>query len=210
MVWDTDRFSAIENDARIALTAPSSMIIRIAKLIDCNSYRARSLGGVSLPAKTSSKTHSAGLLLFRRRACDTQVLLGHPGGPFWKRKDLGAWSIPKGLIAPGEPPLSAARREFAEETGHHPRGELIPLGEARQPGGKIVHVWAVQGDWDTADLQSNTFEMEWPPRSGRRHLFPEIDRAAWFCIADARQKILKGQALFIERLLEALSQTEDS
>ncbi len=155
-------------------------------------------------AKTSTKKQSAGLLLFRRRDGDTQVLLGHPGGPFWKRKDSGAWSIPKGLISPGESPLSAARREFAEETGHHPQGELIPLGEARQPGGKVVYAWAVQDDWDTAKLQSNTFEMEWPPRSGRRQSFPEIDRAAWFTIADARGKILKGQALFIDRLLQTL------
>jgi predicted NUDIX family NTP pyrophosphohydrolase len=158
-------------------------------------------------ARAVSKTQSAGLLLFRHGGGDTEVLLGHPGGPFWRRKDLGAWSIPKGLIAPGEKPLAAARREFAEETGHHPRGETISLGNAKQPGGKIVHVWAVQDDWDTAGLQSNTFEMEWPPRSGRRQSFPEIDRADWFNIADARLKILKGQAIFIDRLLEALAQT---
>jgi predicted NUDIX family NTP pyrophosphohydrolase len=161
-------------------------------------------------ARAVSKTQSAGLLLFRHSDGDTEVLLGHPGGPFWRRKDLGAWSIPKGLIAPGENPLAAARREFAEETGHHPRGETIPLGNAKQPGGKIVHVWAVQDDWDTAGLQSNTFQMEWPPRSGRRQSFPEIDRADWFNIADARLKILKGQAIFIDRLLAALAQTGDN
>jgi predicted NUDIX family NTP pyrophosphohydrolase len=137
---------------------------------------------------TSRKLESAGLLLFRRRKGDVEVLLGHPGGPFWRRKDHGAWSIPKGLIDTGEPSVSAARREFAEETGHQPNGQFNPLGEARQRGGKVVHVWAVQGDWDTADLQSNTFEMEWPPRSGRRQSYPEIDRAGGFSVADARAK----------------------
>jgi predicted NUDIX family NTP pyrophosphohydrolase len=149
-------------------------------------------------------------MLFRRSDGEPQLLLGHPGGPFWKQKDLGAWTIPKGLIAPGETPLAAAKREFAEETGHRPRGKSIPLGEARQPGGKIVHVWAIQDDWDTAGLQSNTFEMEWPPRSGRRQSFPELDRTTWFNIAEARLKILKGQAVFIDRLLEALGRSEDS
>ena len=106
--------------------------------------------------------------------------------------------------------MAAAPREFAEETGNDPSGELIPLGEARQPGGKVIHVWAVQGKWDSADLQSNSFEMEWPPRSGRRQTFPELDRATWFSVDDARLKILKGQALFIDRLLEALDQIEES
>jgi len=141
---------------------------------------------------------------------DIHVLLGHPGGPFWRRKDEGAWTIPKGLIGPGEPPLAAARREFAEETGHYPRGNTIPLGSVTQPGGKVVHVWAIEGNWDPADLASNTFEMEWPPRSGRRQSFPEIDRAVWFGVAEARKRILKGQALFIDRLLEALRQCRAS
>ena len=152
----------------------------------------------------SRKSQSAGLLLFRKGAADLEVLLGHPGGPFWQNKDDGAWSIPKGLIGADEAPLSAARREFAEETGHDPDGDFWPLGEARQPGGKIVQAWAVEGDWDPALISSNTFEMEWPPRSGRRRSFPEIDRAAWFGIADARRKILKGQTVFVDRLLEAL------
>jgi predicted NUDIX family NTP pyrophosphohydrolase len=156
--------------------------------------------------RAASKNQSAGLLLFRQDS-GVQVLLGHPGGPFWKRKDHGAWSIPKGLIAPGETPLAAAKREFAEETGHRPRGETIPLGEARQPGGKIVRVWAVQDDWDTSGLVSNMFEMEWPPRSGRRQSFPELDRAEWFGVTEARLKILKGQAVFIDRLLQAVGQT---
>jgi predicted NUDIX family NTP pyrophosphohydrolase len=157
----------------------------------------------------SPKTDSAGLLLFRLTAGGIQLLLGHPGGPFWKRKDHGAWSIPKGLIQPGEQALAAARREFAEETGYHPSGECISLGQAKQPGGKLVDIWALEGDWDTSQLRSNTFEMEWPPRSGKWQTFPEIDRAAWFNLADARQKILKGQAVFIDRLLDALGQVEN-
>jgi predicted NUDIX family NTP pyrophosphohydrolase len=157
-----------------------------------------------MPVRTSSKIQSAGLLLFRQRDKDIQVLLGHPGGPFWSGKDHGAWTIPKGLIGPGESPRSAARREFAEETGYSPGGEAIPLGNAKQPGGKVVHVWAIDEDWDPADLRSNTFEMEWPPRSGRRQSFPEIDRASWFGVAEARRKILKGQAVFLDRLLETL------
>ena len=152
----------------------------------------------------SRKSQSAGLLLFRGGASDLEVLLGHPGGPFWQKKDDGAWSIPKGLIGADEAPLSAARREFAEETGHDPDGDFWPLGEARQPGGKIVQAWAVEGDWDPALISSNTFEMEWPPHSGRRRAVPEIDRAAWFAIADARRKILKGQGVFVDRLLEGL------
>ena len=163
-----------------------------------------------MPERASSKMHSAGLLLFRQRDKSVQVLLGHPGGPFWSRKDQGAWTIPKGLIGPGESPLSAAQREFAEETGYRPGGEAIPLGSAKQPGGKVVHVWAIEEDWDPADLQSNTFEMEWPPRSGRRQSFPELDRASWFGIGEARLKILKGQAVFLDRLLETIGPAEGS
>ena len=157
-----------------------------------------------MPIRASLKSQSAGLLLFRRQDDATQVLLGHPGGPFWNSRDQGAWTVPKGLIAPGESPRTTAQREFAEETGHHPDGDFMSLGSARQPGGKLVHVWAVRGDWDPGELQSNTFEMEWPPRSGRRRSFPEIDRAAWFGIAEARVKILKGQAVFIDRLTKIL------
>jgi predicted NUDIX family NTP pyrophosphohydrolase len=152
-----------------------------------------------------SGRQSAGLLLYRRNGNGVEVLLGHPGGPFWRNKDLGSWSIPKGLIAEGEKPLAAARREFTEETGHRPRGKSLPLGEARQPGGKLIQAWAVEGDWDAASLKSNMFEMEWPPRSGRRHSFPELDRAEWFDLAEAQAKILKGQAIFLTRLLEKLA-----
>ena len=162
-----------------------------------------------MPVRASSKLQSAGLLLFRGMNKQVQVLLGHPGGPFWVRKDQGAWTIPKGLIGVGETPLVAAQREFIEETGHRPSGQYIPLGSATQPAGKVVHVWAIRGDWNPADLQSNMFEMEWPPRSGRRQAFPEIDRASWFSIADARLKILKGQAVFLDRLLAALGMAEE-
>jgi predicted NUDIX family NTP pyrophosphohydrolase len=155
-------------------------------------------------AITSGK-QSAGLLLYRQKGGGIEVLLGHPGGPFWRRKDLASWSIPKGLIAVGEDPLTAAKREFMEETGHSPRGEPVPLGEAKQPGGKIVHVWAVEDDWNPEDINSNMFEMEWPPRSGRRQTFPELDRAAWFGAAEALDKILKGQAIFLRRLTETLA-----
>ena len=163
-----------------------------------------------MPVRASSKIQSAGLLLFRQRDKSVQVLLGHPGGPFWSRKDQGAWTIPKGLIGPGESPLSAARREFAEETGYHPGGKTIPLGSAKQSGGKVVHMWAIEEDWDPADLHSNAFEMEWPPRSGRRQSFPELDRASWFGVAEARLKILKGQAVFLDYLLETLGRAEGS
>lgn len=143
---------------------------------------------------------SAGLLLFRESPCGLEVLLAHPGGPFWAKKDEGAWSIPKGEIGEGEDPLSAARREFEEETGIPAGGDAIPLGSLRQPGGKIVHAWAVEGDFDPALLRSNTFSLEWPPKSGRRREFPEIDRAQWFPVGAARQKITKGQAGFLDRL----------
>ena len=150
-----------------------------------------------------AKQQSAGLLLYRQRGAP-EVLLGHPGGPFWSKKDDGAWTIPKGLISHCETPLAAARREFAEETGYRPRGKALALGEARQPGGKLVHVWAVEDDWDAAKLRSNSFEMEWPPKSGRRQEFPELDRAAWFTLGEARRKILKAQAVFLDRLAAAL------
>jgi len=156
--------------------------------------------------RSRSIKQSAGLLLYRHKDDGVEILLGHPGGPFWRNKDSGSWTIPKGLIAEGETPLAAAGREFAEETSHRPRARPLPLGEAKQPGGKIVHVWAVEDGWEPTGLQSNTFEMEWPPRSGRRKTFPELDRAEWFGMAEARAKILKGQAVFLDRLLTVIAE----
>ena len=143
---------------------------------------------------------SAGLLLYRDAAGRLEVLLVHPGGPFWAKKDAGAWSIPKGEIGEGEDPLAAAKREFEEETGTRPTGEAIALAPRRQAGGKLVQAWAVRGDLDPAALKSTTFTLEWPPRSGRRQEFPEVDRAAWFTLDEARDKILKGQAPFLDDL----------
>ena len=143
---------------------------------------------------------SAGLILFREASGELEVLLVHPGGPFWSRKDEGAWSIPKGEFEEGEDPLAAARRELEEETGASAQGEAIPLGQIRQAGGKVVHAWAVQGDFDPALLRSNTFLLEWPPKSSRMREFPEVDRAGWFSITDAKRKILKSQAELLDRL----------
>jgi predicted NUDIX family NTP pyrophosphohydrolase len=145
---------------------------------------------------------SAGLLLYRRKAKDFEVFLVHPGGPFWRNKDDGAWTIPKGLIEPGEDPLAAARREFSEETGFTPDGDFMELGTFRRPGGKHVLVWAVEGDCDPAKLVSNAFEMEWPPRSGKRAQFPEVDRGGWFSIAAAREKMLIGQRPMLDAFLQ--------
>lgn len=134
------------------------------------------------------------------------MLLVHPGGPFWKRRDEGAWSIPKGEIEANETPQDVARREFQEEIGQPaPDGDFTPLGSIRQAGGKVVHAWALQGDLDVDDVQSETFEMEWPPRSGKKQAFPEVDRAEWFDLHTARQKILPAQVTFIDRLENELS-----
>ena len=149
---------------------------------------------------------SAGLLLFRCVNGTPQVLLAHPGGPFWARKDDGAWMIPKGEIDVGEDPLAAAQREFTEETGGVASGDFIPLQPRRQAGGKLVHVWAVYGDFDPSRLTSNTFTMEWPPRSGKQKAFPEVDRAAWLTFTDARRKILDSQRGFLDELEQILQQ----
>jgi predicted NUDIX family NTP pyrophosphohydrolase len=143
---------------------------------------------------------SAGLLVFRDASGRLEVLLVHPGGPFWAKKDAGAWSIPKGELGEGEDPLTAARREFEEETGVRPVGDALALEPRRQPGGKLVYAWAMRGDLDPAAVRSATFSLEWPPRSGRRQEFPEIDRAAWFTLEEARTKILKGQVPFLDDL----------
>jgi predicted NUDIX family NTP pyrophosphohydrolase len=148
---------------------------------------------------------SAGLLLFREAPDGVRVLLAHPGGPYWAKKDDGVWTIPKGEIADGEEPLAAARREFEEEMGTAVDGDFLPLTPLRQPGGKLVWAWAVCADFDPAALESNTFSMEWPPRSGRHQQFPEVDRAEWFEIATARQKILRGQAPFLDQLRTRLT-----
>ena len=147
---------------------------------------------------------SAGLLMFRRRQGSVEVFLVHPGGPFWARKDEGAWSIPKGEYDPGESPLEAARREFQEETGFQASGEFLPLTSRKQPGGKIISAWAMEGDCDPSAIRSNTFSMEWPPRSGKQQEFLEVDRAGWFPIPAAREKIVKGQAPFLDELSEIL------
>jgi len=150
---------------------------------------------------------SAGILLFRRGAEGVEVLLVHPGGPFWKRRDDGAWSIPKGEIEPGEQPVAAALRELGEELGPAPELDpesLIELGSVRQRAGKVVEAWAAEGDFDPAELKSIEFEMEWPPRSDTQATFPEVDRAEWFAPEAARTKILAGQAPLLDRLLERL------
>jgi len=152
------------------------------------------------PERKPKLKQSAGVLMFRRVGHEIEVFLAHPGGPFWENKDDGAWSIPKGEYADNEDPLTAAKREFAEETGLTPSGDFIPLGEIRQPGGKAVTAWALEGDFDTKLLRSNTFSMPWPPRSGKLQEFPEIDRAEWFPMEVARRKILKGQAELLNRL----------
>jgi predicted NUDIX family NTP pyrophosphohydrolase len=147
---------------------------------------------------------SAGILLYRRRDHAIEFLLVHPGGPFWARKDEGAWSIPKGEYSEGEDALAVAQREFAEETGAAVHGEFLPLGEIVQKRGKIVTAFALEGDFDPATLRSNMFEIEWPPRSGRKQTFPEVDRAQWFAPAEAERKILPGQKELIARLLTKL------
>lgn len=146
------------------------------------------------------RRNSAGILLFRVREDGLEVLLVHPGGPFWARRDAGAWTIPKGELDEGEDARSAARRELEEETGLDVRGELVPLTPVRQRGGKVVHAWAAEGDCDPGSITSNTFEMEWPPRSGRVRAFPEIDRAAWFSLQEARQRMLPAQVPLLDEL----------
>lgn len=151
---------------------------------------------------------SAGILLYRRTTGGLETLLAHPGGPFFAKRDAGAWSIPKGEPGDDEPFLDVAQREFAEETGHPmPDGPLLELGSIVQKGGKVVHAWAVEGDLDPAVARSNTFEMEWPPKSGRLVAFPEIDRVAWFDPAEARTRIKPSQIPLLDRLEAALEGT---
>ena len=143
--------------------------------------------------------------MFRRKGPEIEVLLVHPGGPYWAKKDQGAWTIPKGEYPDAEDPLSAARREFEEETGFAPLGDLIPLTEVKQAGGKVVRAWAVEGDLDASAVRSNTFTMEWPPGSGRMRQFREVDRAEWFPIDAARAKINKAQIRLLAELISKLS-----
>jgi predicted NUDIX family NTP pyrophosphohydrolase len=148
---------------------------------------------------------SAGILPYRVRAGSLEVLLVHPGGPFWAKRDLGSWSIAKGEYLEGEDPLQAALREFFEETGHRPAGPFLPLARRKQPSGKIVDAWAAESDWDPSSLISNTFTMEWPKGSGKIKEFPEVDRAEWFDIAEAARRILPGQRGFLDELYEKLT-----
>ncbi len=147
---------------------------------------------------------SAGILLFRRRRSGLEVLLAHPGGPFWRGRDAGAWTIPKGLVAPDEALLDAARRELREETGLEPDGPFLPLGSVRQKAGKTVHAWACEGDADPATVTSNTTTIEWPRGSGRRITYPEVDRCGWFALEVARQKLNPAQSELLGRLEAAL------
>ena len=152
---------------------------------------------------------SAGILLYRRRGGEVEVLLVHPGGPLWARRDADAWSIPKGEYGEDEDPLAAALRELEEETGQRPPADdLVPLGEVRQRGGKVVTAWAGPGDLDADEITSNTFTLEWPPRSGVRREFPEVDRAGWFDPATAREKLVAAQAELVDRLLALLDGPE--
>jgi predicted NUDIX family NTP pyrophosphohydrolase len=144
---------------------------------------------------------SAGLLMFRRRKAGVEFLLVHPGGPFWGKRDFGAWSIPKGEYTEDEEPLEAAKREFEEETGIVPGGDFIALDQIKQPSGKLVTVWAFEGDCSPREIRSNTFLMEWPPKSGKMREFPEVDRADWFSLQAARKRIFKGQLGFLERCM---------
>lgn len=143
---------------------------------------------------------SAGILMYRRRGCQLEVLLVHPGGPFWRNKNLGAWSIPKGEYGPDEEAATAARREFGEELGVEAAGDLKSLGEVKQRSGKRVTAFTLEGDLDITMIRSNRFEMEWPPRSGRVQSFPEVDRAGWFSLPEAHEKILAAQRPFLDRI----------
>jgi predicted NUDIX family NTP pyrophosphohydrolase len=155
--------------------------------------------------KQAKAKRSAGILVYRMRASAPEVLLVHPGGPLWAKRDAGAWSVPKGEYGPEEDALAAARREFAEELGTPaPAGQMLDLGEVRQKSGKLVRAWALPGDLDVTSITSNTFELEWPPRSGKRIEVPEVDRAGWFTLPQAREKINPAQIALLERLADMI------
>ena len=151
-----------------------------------------------------AKKESAGILMYRMRSASLEVFLVHPGGPYWAKKDRGAWSIPKGEFEAGEDRVAAAKREFQEETGFLPEGNLVALTPVKQAGGKVIYAWAVKGDCDAKTIQSNTFSMEWPPRSGKYQEFAEVDRADWFGMNVAKEKILKGQVSLLEELTQVV------
>lgn len=151
---------------------------------------------------------SAGILLYRIINSDLEVFLVHPGGPYWEKKDDGAWSVPKGEFEEGEDSLEAARREFREETGSDIKGDFMELKPLKQPSGKVVYVWAVEGNIDEVSIESNLFTMEWPPKSGKKQEFPEVDRGGWFTIPEARKKLLKGQVGFLDELQKRLGRSE--
>src|SRR5262245_42103640 len=154
------------------------------------------------------KKRSAGILMYKRSGSDLLLLLVHPGGPFWARKDLGAWSIPKGEYQEGADPFSVAKREFEEELGAEPSGEFLELGELVQPSRTAIVAWALEGDFAVGKVKSNTFELEWPPKSGNKQHFPEVDRAEWFLPSEARRRILPGQRAFIDRLIARIGFVE--
>jgi predicted NUDIX family NTP pyrophosphohydrolase len=181
--------------AKLLQAGKSNILIR---------FRCSSDSGGSQGSADMAVVASAGILMHRRVGSKLEVLLAHPGGPYWRRKDEGAWSIPKGEMAAGEDAQSAARREFLEETGIALPETLEPLGEIRQRGGKRVLAFAVAGDIDVRGIKSNTFEIEWPPKSGKLQAFPEVDRAEWFDLATARTKILESQRPLLDRLAERL------
>jgi predicted NUDIX family NTP pyrophosphohydrolase len=152
-----------------------------------------------------AKKQSAGIVLYRIMKNGPEVFLVHPGGPYWSKKDKGAWSIPKGEFKEGDDPLQAAKREFNEETGFSVCGEFRPMRPLRQPGGKLIHAWAVEGNIDASEVKSNVFSLEWPPCSGIIRQFPEVDKGEWFAITDAMEKLLPGQRPFLEQLLKSLA-----
>ncbi|WP_276504223.1 NUDIX domain-containing protein [Terrimonas pollutisoli] len=160
-----------------------------------------------MKAKSATSKKSAGILLYRFSVGLPEVLLVHPGGPFWAKKDIGAWSIPKGEFEAEEDPLSAAQRELEEETGIKAEGNFIELTPVKQKNGKLVYAWALEKEVDAGSIKSNSFEMEWPPKSGKKKSFPEIDKAAWFGVTEAKEKILAGQVPFINELEMKLGHT---
>jgi predicted NUDIX family NTP pyrophosphohydrolase len=155
--------------------------------------------------ESKTKKTSAGILVYRILGDGLEVFLVHPGGPYWAKKDAGAWSVPKGEFEDGENPLEAAKREYKEETGFDITGRFIELTPLKQPSGKIVYVWAVEGNIDATSIKSNLFSMEWPPRSGRQQEFPEVDKGGWFTIGQAQEKLLPGQRGFLEQLLKIVA-----